>query len=69
VYHDLPGDTFRTLFFDPANVTQMSIVSHPLKTPGLAILTNNLIIALIMTSIVIIVTAYESITKYYYVVL
>jgi hypothetical protein len=34
VYHDLPGDTFRTAFFDHTFVTQIGIVSHPLKTPG-----------------------------------
>jgi hypothetical protein len=33
-YRDLPGDTFRTAFFDHAFVTQIGIVSQPLKTPG-----------------------------------
>ena len=30
---DLPGDTFHTAFFDQAFVTQIGIVSPPLKTP------------------------------------
>jgi hypothetical protein len=35
---DLPGDTFRTAFFDHAFVTQIGIVSHPLNTPGIIVL-------------------------------
>jgi hypothetical protein len=30
---DLPGAIFRTAFYDHAFVTQIGIVSHPLKTP------------------------------------
>ena len=34
-YHDSSGDTFRTAFCDHAFATEIGIVSHPLKTPGI----------------------------------
>jgi len=39
----LPGDTFRTAFFDLAFVTQIGIVSHPLKTPAIILNFNTLL--------------------------